>query len=138
MAQYEDVINRVMAQIDKANVEVIFGESRQIGDKVIIPVGKVSYGWGAGGGRGMAPGKEAGQEEGEGEGGGLGMGVKIKPIGYITVTPDQVTYNPIVDVSQMMMIFSPLLGLLFLQFFKVMAGRMAYKRYARHKMHTEH
>ncbi|MBE0448470.1 MAG: hypothetical protein IBX64_10320 [Actinobacteria bacterium] len=124
MAEYEDIVNKVMSQIGRTNVEAIFGESRQIGDKVIIPVGKVTYGWGGGGGRGRAPGKE---EEGEGEGGGLGMGVKVKPIGFIVVTADRVTYEPIIDLGPIMVIFSSFLGLLFLKFFKVMSWRMAWR-----------
>lgn len=107
MSDFEDIVKGIMERIRETNVETIFGESRQIGDKVIIPVGKISYGWGGGSGKGKAPG-----QEGEGEGGGIGMGVKVKPIGYITVNQDSVVYQSIIDFSKILAILVPMLVLM--------------------------
>lgn len=117
MSEIKDIVEKVMSQIGRTNVEAVFGESRQIGDKVIIPVGKISYGWGGGSGKG--PGQE-------GEGGGFGMGVKVKPIGYITVTADRVTYEPIVDLAPIILAGSLVIGLTLLKLVKF-KGKMGHK-----------
>ncbi|HEY3373576.1 MAG TPA: spore germination protein GerW family protein [Candidatus Aquicultor sp.] len=120
MTEFGEVADKIIKQLGATNVEMIFGESRQIGDKVVIPVGKIQYGWGGGGGRGAACGKkgeEATGQQPEGEGQGMGMGVVVKPLGYITVTSDRVTYEPIIDFSPVLMIMAPLLGLALLKFF---------------------
>lgn len=113
MSELRDIVNNIMSQIGGTSVEAVFGESRQIGDKVIIPVGKISYCWGGGSGKGKGPG-----QEGEGEGGGFGMGVKVKPIGFITVTPDRVTYEPIVDLAPIIIVGGLVIGLTLLKLVK--------------------
>lgn len=52
VAKYQELVEEIVEQTDKTNVEMIFGQSRQVGDKVIIPVAKISYGWGGGGSKG--------------------------------------------------------------------------------------
>ncbi len=131
MADYEDVVKNIMSQVSGTNVQAIFGESRQIGDKVIIPVGRISYGWGSGGGKGKGMPKE-GEGEGEGEGFGIGMGVNIKPMGYITVTTDRVTYDPIIDYGPIIAMGCMVLTLASLKFFKLMT-MMAAKRHYKEK-----
>ncbi len=128
MADYEDVVKSIMSQVSGTNVQAIFGESRQIGDKVIIPVGRISYGWGSGGGKG----KGMAREEGEGEGFGVGMGVNVKPMGYITVTPDGVTYDPIIEYGPIIAMGGIVLIVASLKFFKLMAF-MAGKRHHKGK-----
>lgn len=120
MSEFEHMVANVVDQIGKMNAETIFGESRQAGDKVIIPVGKISYGWGGGGGKGEM--KAA--EKQEGEGSGLGMGAHIKPVGFITVTPDSVYFEPITDTGPLVVIFGIFLGCLFLSYFKLMGKAM--------------
>lgn len=134
------MVENVVAQIGKMNVEAIFGESRQVGDTVIIPVGAISYGWGGGGGKGEMK-KE---EKQEGEGSGLGMGARVKPIGYITVTPDGVYYEPIIDTGPLVVIFGLFLALLSLSYLKLMGKSMMlhkcpHKHRAKHgKWHMGH
>jgi len=135
VAELRDVVDKIISQISQANVEAIFGESRQIGDKVIIPVGAISYGWGGGGGKGKAKGEE------EGEGSGFGMGVKVKPLGFITVTADRVTYDPIINMGPVILVYASFMGLLLLKAFKLMSmtmagGRHPYKHHWKyHRMH---
>ena len=105
MSDYEDNVKNIMAQIRETNVEAIFGASRQVDNKIIITVGKISYGWGGGSGKGKAPEKAE-----EGEGGGIGMGVKVKPIGYIIAGAEEVTYQPIIDFGKILTILAPLLA----------------------------
>ena len=84
-ALLKDIANQIKAS---ANVETLFGESRQIGDRTIIPVARVSYGFGAGGGEGTSP-KDAGTGVRPiGSGGGGGGGVSASPVGFIVVTEE--------------------------------------------------
>jgi len=129
--QYKDVVDRIMSEISKTNVDAIFGESRQFEDKVVIPIGKISYGWGGGSGRGGTQ-KQGEQGKEEGEGMGMGMGVKVMPMGFITITADRVTYQPIIDYSLVATVGSMFLGLMLLKTFKVVAIAKR-KKYAHYK-----
>lgn len=80
-----------------ANVDVVFGETRVIGDKAIIPVAVVSYGLGAGAGSGPMP--TAPGETAPGGGGG-GGGVRVKPIAALEVTAEKTRLIPIIDVTK--------------------------------------
>lgn len=51
----------------------------------------------------------------------MGMGAKVMPMGFITVTADRVTYQPIIDYSKVAMVGSMFLGLMILKTFKAMA-----------------
>jgi uncharacterized spore protein YtfJ len=84
------------------NVNAVFGQPVQEGGVTIIPVAQVGYTFGAGVGYGRsaeeAPGGSgAGEEAGSGAGsGGGGMG-RARPVGFIRIAPDGVTYEPIMD-----------------------------------------
>jgi len=84
------------------NVDAVFGKPVQQGDVTIIPVAQVGYTFGAGAGYGRsaeeAPGGSgAGEVAGSGAGsGGGGMG-RARPVGFIRIAPDGVTYEPIMD-----------------------------------------
>jgi uncharacterized spore protein YtfJ len=64
-----------------AGVRSVFGEPVIAGDKTILPVARVAYGFGAGGGAGGAG------EKNKGEGGGGGGGVRINPAGVFVIDP---------------------------------------------------
>ncbi|MCL5962443.1 MAG: hypothetical protein M1358_24545 [Chloroflexi bacterium] len=85
---------------DTANVNVVFGESRVIGDKTIIPVALVSHAFGAGSGGGSA-GPEGEAMHGVGGGGGGGGRVKVRPLGVLEVTPRKTIIVPVVDVTRL-------------------------------------
>lgn len=65
-----------------AAVKTIFGEPIVAGDKTVIPVARVAYGFGAGGAASSAD-----QSSGDAGGGGGGGGVAVIPEGVIEVTP---------------------------------------------------
>ena len=67
----------------------IYSEPVTVGGKTIIPVAKVSYGFGMGSG----PRKEGDPERPGGGGGGL----KGRPVGFIEVDEAQSRFVPIVD-----------------------------------------
>ena len=73
----EIFLNKISTQIgESASVKKVFGEPIQAGDKVIMPVAQVAYGFGGGFGKGHFKGKAAIKEDsvndetGEGGGGG--------------------------------------------------------------------
>ncbi|GAA4467631.1 hypothetical protein GCM10023189_51660 [Nibrella saemangeumensis] len=81
-----------------ASVQKVYGEPIVAGQKTIIPVAKVTLGFGGGYGEGRAGRKGAStetDESGKGEGGGVGGGLIVQPQGIIEVTPDQTRYIPL-------------------------------------------
>jgi uncharacterized spore protein YtfJ len=63
-----------------AGVQSVFGEPITTGEKTIIPVARVAYGFGGGGGAGGAG------ENNKGEGGGGGGAVRINPAGVFVIS----------------------------------------------------
>jgi uncharacterized spore protein YtfJ len=68
-----------------AKTETIVGEPITIGDKTIVPVCKITLGFGAGGGTGGT------KDKGEGAGSGGGGGVAIFPAAFIVIKGDEVS-----------------------------------------------
>lgn len=71
-----------------AHVRNVYGEPITSGDKTIIPVATVAYGFGGGTGKGK-PGAEETRE-----GGGAGGGMRAQPAGVIEVTPGRTRFVP--------------------------------------------
>ena len=86
---------------EKAAVEAVFGPPTQVGEKTVIPIGRVAYGFGLGFGRGTAPSPEtpesAEDDVAGGSGGGGGGGLSVQPLAVLEVTPEATTLKPIVD-----------------------------------------
>jgi uncharacterized spore protein YtfJ len=68
-----------------AKTETIVGDPITIGDKTIIPVCKITLGFGAGGGAGGT------KEKGEGLGSGGGGGVCVYPAAFIVIKGEEVS-----------------------------------------------
>ena len=79
----------------KATVKSVFGEPIHAEGKTIVPVAKVAFGFGAGGGRG--PKKHDGGSEEQPEGGGGGGGVRAFPAGALEITQTQTRFVPYFD-----------------------------------------
>lgn len=75
----------------QAGVKMVFGEPIAAGDKTIIPVAKIMYGFGAGGGAGGMG------ETQKGEGGGGGGGVRAKPVGVFVVDSQESRFVAVHD-----------------------------------------
>jgi uncharacterized spore protein YtfJ len=73
----------------KAGVQTVFGEPVTRDDLTVIPVARVRWGFGGGGGR--ADGPPSGPASGSGGGG----GVAADPVGYLEVGPGGATFRPI-------------------------------------------
>jgi len=66
---------------ESAGARAVFGEAVERGDRTVIPVARVAYGFG--GGWGGPPG---GASEGGGEGAGGGGGAMARPVGALEIT----------------------------------------------------
>jgi len=84
---------------DAARIDTVFGESREVAGKTIIPVAKVCYAGGGGGGAGKAAETEGGG--GEGSGGGGGLCVNVRPLGCFVVTDEGERWVPVTDISKL-------------------------------------
>lgn len=86
----EDVLTRLSEDLkDFAKTETIFGDPIEIQGNTIIPVCRMSIGYGGGGGEGE--GSDPSKGGGKGMGGGGGGGVKIDPAALIIVKDGEVS-----------------------------------------------
>lgn len=87
--------------VDRLGAQSVFGPPTQEQGITIIPVAQLALGFGYGGGYGQS-GDEASEAEQAGEGGGSGGGAggRATPCGYIRITADGVTYEPIEDKTR--------------------------------------
>ena len=110
-----------------ASVNAVFGESRTIGRKTVIPVASIGLGFGAGGGQGKnATEAEAPAQEGSG-GGGAGGG-KTKPLALVEITDEETKVIPIIDTTHVIVG-----SLMFLSSIMYLIGKVAGKKRDRHQ-----
>lgn len=99
-------LERIDEMLRKMNANAVFGEPFKEGDVTLIPVASVGYGFGYGSGSGKmtgnmpgAAGEPCGPGEGSGQGG--GGGGMARPMGYVRISADKVTYEPITDNNRL-------------------------------------
>jgi uncharacterized spore protein YtfJ len=97
MTAWEELASKTAGQLKNAGVKSVFGEPYEQDGKKIVPVAKVSYGWGGGEGKTEKP-----ENEGE-EGGGIGAGVTAKPYGFIVIENEKVSYRPVFELAHVLM-----------------------------------
>jgi uncharacterized spore protein YtfJ len=84
-----EILQGVVGELKQmAQSESIIGDPITVGDKTVIPVVKLSVGFGAGGGQGEDEKKRAGF------GGGGGGGASIEPAAFIIMDKDGITLLP--------------------------------------------
>ena len=82
----EQLIKSILDELKAiAKTETIVGDPITVGDRTIIPVCKITLGFGAGGGTGGA------KDKGEGLGSGGGGGVCVHPAAFIVIKGEQVS-----------------------------------------------
>ena len=69
------------------NIRHVYGEPVQHGDKTVIPVAQVIYGFGAGGGKGLGRVRTNGSDPHEAQGAGGGGGLRMTPVGALEIGP---------------------------------------------------
>lgn len=94
----KDMVDRLKSS---ASVDVVFGQTREVQGKAIIPVASIRYAFGAGGGEGTGSAAGEGQPLPAGSGGGGGGMVRAKPVAVLEVTPEETRVLPVMDYSQL-------------------------------------
>ena len=85
-----DILKGVVGELREiAKSETVIGEPVTVGDKTVIPVVKVSVGFGAGGGQGES------EKVGGGFGGGVGGGARIEPVAFIIMDETGASLLPV-------------------------------------------
>jgi len=85
----DSLLERIVDRLgSRAGVGAVFGEPIRSADRTVVPVARVRWAGGVGGG--------ASEKEGA-SGSGGGGGVAIDPIGYLEITPEAAEFRPIND-----------------------------------------
>lgn len=80
-----EVLQTIVGELRQiARSESIIGEPVTIGDRTVVPITKLSVGFGAGGAEGTRP------DKGSGFGGGGGGGAVIEPVAFLVMDKDRV------------------------------------------------
>ncbi|MCY3762269.1 MAG: spore germination protein GerW family protein [Gemmatimonadetes bacterium] len=77
MTSVEGLVERVMGELHRiVQTKTVVGEPLEAGDLTLIPVSRITFGFGAGGG-----------QEGKGQSG-TGGGATVEPIAFVVIDPD--------------------------------------------------
>lgn len=95
--QLSSFVDRLDAVKDTLTVRRVFGDAYEVGGTTIIPVASVQGGGGGGGGEAPADGNATSV------GGGVGFGVKARPVGVYVVKDDQVSWQPALDLTRVIL-----------------------------------
>ena len=92
--QNENFVEKISSNFSQsAAIKNVFGEPVQAGEKTILPVASIAYGFGGGFGQGNK--KAAAQEQGsEGSGGGAGGGLRASAKGVYEITAAGTRFIP--------------------------------------------
>ncbi len=98
----ENIIKSVLEKISvQSSVKTIFGEPINAYNKMIIPVAKISYGFGGGSGKSKNIENEKFNDEPK-EGQGFGAGVSAKPLGVIEINEEETKFIPCNNFKQIL------------------------------------
>ena len=87
-----NMLESTMAKIrEMVDANSVVGEAITVGDVTIVPISKISIGFG-GGGTDFATKNTSAQEN---FGGGVGAGVKVTPVAFIIIKDDSVRMLPV-------------------------------------------
>ncbi len=93
----EGIVGQILDRVkNTVRVDLVYGESREVHGKTIIPVAAVAYAFGGGAGVGVKPSGN-GASEGVGRGSGGGGAVRVQPVGVLEVTDDETRLVPVLD-----------------------------------------
>lgn len=93
----EGIVSQILDRVkNTVRVDLVYGESRELHGKTIIPVAAVAYAFGGGAGVGVNPsGNGASEQVGRGSGG--AGAVRVQPVGVLEVTDDETRLVPVLD-----------------------------------------
>ena len=93
----EGIVSQILDRVkNTVRVDLVYGESREVHGKTIIPVAAVAYAFGGGGGTGVNPSGNGASEQ-VGRGGGGGGAVRVLPVGVLEVSDDETRLVPVLD-----------------------------------------
>lgn len=95
--QLASMLDKLDAVKDTLTVRRVFGDAYEVGGTTIIPVASVQGGGGGGGGEGPTDGNSTSA------GGGVGFGVKARPVGVFIVKEGQVSWQPALDMTRVIL-----------------------------------
>jgi uncharacterized spore protein YtfJ len=111
----EEMVQSISEIPSRVGAGACFGQAIERDGHTMIPVARVSFGYGMGFGRGS--GGDSGSDEfghkgdsGEGEGGGGGGGGQSTPVAVIDITRDDVEIKPIMDPMRIALSWTVLVG----------------------------
>lgn len=93
MKQVEEIIDRVTTTLGEvAQSDVVVGTPMEIGDVTVVPVCRISVGFGGAGGEGSggADAKSKKTQQGAGRGSGSAGAAVVRPVAVIVLTADRV------------------------------------------------
>jgi uncharacterized spore protein YtfJ len=97
-----EIIGKLMEELRTvAKTETILGQEIKVGEFSLIPVSRISLGFGAGGGKGSEPKKA-------GEGGGGGGGVVVTPIAFIVIKGGEISFHALKSGGTLSALFEKL------------------------------
>ena len=89
--QPQELLNTLIEDIERiAKTETIVGEPIMVGSNTVVPVIRLSVGFGAGGGEGQGTDAKT-SAQGGGTGGGAGGGIRIEPAAFIVTKGDELS-----------------------------------------------
>ena len=87
--EIKDLIKKLLSEINAiSKTETVVGEPLQVGRSKLIPISKLSIGFGVGGVSSNAQGGSEASGGGEGQIGGAGGGLRVEPMAFIAVDPE--------------------------------------------------
>lgn len=99
----EDIFEAIEDMRDKASVSAVFGEPVVVGERTIIPVADIKYGFGLGYGEGPAKSDEEEEPPVGSQGGGAGGGIAARPVAVLEITADGVYVKSVTDEGKIAM-----------------------------------
>lgn len=113
-------LNRLFEVVEEARSaaqwQAAFGDPEVVGDRVVIPVAKVAYGFGLGFGQGAEVQEQEESPQAPSIGGGGGASSSAKPLGVIVVDEKGVQFEEAVDATKVALAGIGLAAVTVLQF----------------------
>lgn len=85
------------------DVSLVYGDPIEMQGRTIVPVAKVKYSVGAGGGSGYGPVDGQDENAAGGQGEGAGGAFSVKPVGIYDVTAEKTVYRPVIPIELIFM-----------------------------------
>ncbi len=101
--ELEEIFEAIEDLRDKADANAVYGEPVTVGDKTIIPVADIKYGFGFGFGEGPTEPDEHDDDDPASHGGGVMGGVAASPVAALEITADGVVVRSVEDEGKIAM-----------------------------------